>query len=85
MTKIQNRTGYPCPRCTVGRCVPQSQTYVEIYQGQLLSVPEMPVYICDVCHYSEFEIDAVESLWDMLDINDYVDNYPSAGISTSSS
>ena len=85
MRRSQNRNSYPCPRCTVGRCLPQTQTYVDIYQGQLLSVPDMPNHVCDVCHYSEFEIDAVESLWDMLDYNDYADNYPSSNIGTSSS
>ena len=46
---------YACPRCTVGRCTAQGTTFAEVYQGQLLCIPNTRAYICDVCHFAEFE------------------------------
>ncbi len=58
--------GYACPRCTVGRCTPQTTTFVDVYHGQLLSKPNTRAYICDVCHFVEFEREMLEALWDEL-------------------
>ena len=66
---------YSCPRCTVGRCHHQTTTFVEIYNGQFLCVPDMPVYICDVCHFAEFELDALESIWTELEMDDLPDDW----------
>lgn len=54
---------YACPRCTVGRCLPQKTTFAEIHQGQLLVIPKMVVYVCDVCRLAEFEQETIEALW----------------------
>lgn len=55
--------GYACPRCTVGRCLAQKTTFCEIHHGQLLVIPNMKVYICDVCKLAEFERETMEALW----------------------
>ena len=73
---------YACPRCMVGRCHLETTTYVQLYQDQLLSVPDMPVYICDVCHYEEFAIDAVEELQEAFELDEpfdtiYTQSHPS--------
>ena len=57
---------YACPRCTVGRCKPQRTTFVDVYQGQLLCIPNTRAYICDVCHFAEFEQDQLDALWEEL-------------------
>ena len=28
--------GYACPRCTVGRCAPQTTTFVDVYHGHVV-------------------------------------------------
>ena len=58
--------GYACPRCTVGRCLPQKTTFADIHQDQLLVVPNVNVYICDVCRLAEFEQETMEALWHEL-------------------
>ncbi len=58
--------GYACPRCTVGRCTPQKTTFAEVYHGQLLSVPNVNAFVCDVCHFAEFEQDTLDALWEKL-------------------
>lgn len=58
--------GYACPRCTVGRCTPQATTFADVYQGQLLCIPNTRAYICDVCHFAEFEQELLDELWEEL-------------------
>lgn len=65
MTDARAR-GYACPRCTVGRCAPQATTFVDVYHGQLLSVPNTRAFICDVCHFVEFEQELLDALWEEL-------------------
>ena len=69
--------GYACPRCTVGRCHPQKASFVDIYDGQLFCIPDTPIYVCDVCHFAEFALDALESLWEELDADNISDGFPS--------
>ncbi len=59
-----NSKDYPCPRCTVGRCWPQLTTFAEVYHGQLLSIPNVSAFVCDVCHFAEFEQETLEALWE---------------------
>ena len=58
--------GYACPRCTVGRCTPQNTTFAEVYHGQLLSIPNVRAFICDVCHFAEYDQETLEALWEEL-------------------
>ena len=58
--------GYACPRCTVGRCSPREMTFSEVYQGQLLAIPNVLAYVCDVCNFVEFAQEALEALWQEL-------------------
>ena len=65
MTEAKSK-GYACPRCTVGRCTPRKTTFSEVYHGQLLSIPKVKAYVCDVCHFAEFEQEMLEALWEEL-------------------
>ena len=58
--------GYACPRCTVGRCLASKTTFCDIRDDQLLAAPNMPAFICDVCHFVEFEQESLEALWQAL-------------------
>ena len=69
--------GYACPRCTVGRCTPRTTTFAEMYQGQLLSIPNVKAYVCDVCHFAEYEQDTLEALWQELYGDGPVDDFQS--------
>ena len=67
--------GYACPRCTVGRCLPSAATFCDLLGDDLLTVPNMPAFICDVCHFAEFEQDALEALWHALYADNAKDDY----------
>lgn len=69
--------GYACPRCTVGRCSPRTTTFAEIVHGQLMTVPNVRTYVCDVCHFAEYEQDTLESLWQEFYGEDQVDGFQS--------
>ncbi len=58
--------GFACPRCTVGRCAPKTTTFVDVYHGQLLAMPNARAFICDVCHFVEFEQEMLDRLWEEL-------------------
>ena len=65
MSDVKSR-GYACPRCTVGRCTPRKTTFAEVYHGQLLSVPNVSAFVCDVCHFAEYDPETLETLWEDL-------------------
>ena len=67
--------GYACPRCTVGRCLPSNTTFCDMLDEQLLTIPGMPAFICDVCHFAEFEQAALEALWRQLYDDSAKDDY----------
>ena len=69
--------GYACPRCTVGRCTPGTTTFAEMVQGHLMTVPNVRTYVCDVCHFSEYEQDTLEALWHELYGEDHIDDFQS--------
>jgi C4-type Zn-finger protein len=48
-----------CPQCQIGVLQPTATTYSGIHHGMLISVPNMPSYMCDICEYHEFEVSAL--------------------------
>lgn len=55
-------SAYPCPYCQIGFCQPSRDTYTRIYRGMLVSIPDMLVWICDICQYQEFDREALARL-----------------------
>lgn len=53
---------YPCPQCQIGHLQAGKATYANIYHATLISVADMPVWTCDVCHYQEFDHEALTQL-----------------------
>ena len=44
-----------CPRCQIGNLHTETATYTCVHNGMLLSVPDMPLWKCDICQYTEFD------------------------------
>jgi YgiT-type zinc finger domain-containing protein len=44
-----------CPNCHMGHMDLRLTTYVQQYGGTLISVPNTPAWICDVCHARQFD------------------------------
>lgn len=58
-----------CPRCQIGVLQRGQATFTAIYMDDLLSVPHLTAWTCDICGYREFDAHAlqqVELLTDML-------------------
>ncbi len=54
-----------CPNCHLGHMDLKLATYVQQYGETLISVPNTPVWICDVCHtrqFDEFSIQRIEAM-----------------------
>lgn len=60
-----------CPRCGVGQCEQQVTPYVDVIDGCFLSVPNVAVFVCDVCHYAEFDQNSLKSLLDTMNVDEY--------------
>ncbi|MDX1994502.1 MAG: hypothetical protein SF029_19120 [bacterium] len=59
---MDTEPGEFCPRCQIGRLHLRTATYLQLYRGMMISVPDTPAYICDFCNYQEFEFEAVHQL-----------------------
>jgi YgiT-type zinc finger domain-containing protein len=51
-----------CPTCQMGRLDLRLTTYVRMYAETLISVPNTPAWICDVCHAQQFDPMAVQRI-----------------------
>jgi len=68
---MTEHASFMCPRCQIGRCQPGQTTYVRLLEGQLLRVPKMLAYTCDVCGYHEYDPESMmrlEALVGQLDV-----------------
>jgi YgiT-type zinc finger domain-containing protein len=53
---------YICPRCQIGHLQRGQATFVTCVDEQLLSIPDVAAWACDICHYREFDADAVRQI-----------------------
>lgn len=51
-----------CPRCQIGTLQPRTATYTSIHRGMVLSVPNTPMWKCDICQYTEYDYDTLARL-----------------------
>lgn len=61
---------FACPRCGIGRFRPIKATYVQMHHDKLLTLPDAPAHICDVCGYQEFSGEVVQRVRKMLRENE---------------
>jgi hypothetical protein len=59
---MSDEFAFYCPRCLFGRCYANTGTYITLYKGRIISAPDTPAYICDVCNYQEFDQQAIQQL-----------------------
>ncbi|MBL8119407.1 MAG: hypothetical protein JNJ78_17870 [Anaerolineae bacterium] len=67
---MSHSSAYPCPNCQIGLCQPGITTYVCLFNGMLVSVPDMPVWCCDICQHQEFDHETINNLEALLGIRD---------------
>jgi len=68
---MQPEYAFYCPRCQIGRCHLTKVPFVRLYQGLLISAPDTPAFVCDVCGYQEYEQDALALILALAGEHDY--------------
>lgn len=58
-----------CPRCYVGRIRMTKNTLSGLISGRIVSIPDFPVWRCDICHYSINDPLALEQLRRVLRVD----------------
>ncbi|MEW6568503.1 MAG: YgiT-type zinc finger protein [Chloroflexota bacterium] len=58
---------YVCPECQLGLLRQRRVSYFTMDGGQLISVPDFPAWVCDVCGRREYDAAAVAELRLMLE------------------
>lgn len=51
---------FVCPVCHMGHMDLRLTTYVRQYGGTLISVPNTPAWVCDVCHERQFDPESIQ-------------------------
>lgn len=60
---------YTCNQCHVGMMHPKQVTYFTHIARQLISVPNFPAWVCDVCGRCEYDLQSIHLLNMFLDPN----------------
>lgn len=59
----------PCVECHAGVLLPRRVTYLTWLGTELITVPQFPAWVCDVCGRREYDERAVQWLNILLDPN----------------
>jgi YgiT-type zinc finger domain-containing protein len=57
-----DQTRYTCPECHAGLLQKDYVTYLTWLAGELITVPDFPAWICDVCGRCDYDPQAVSWL-----------------------
>lgn len=66
MTKTKKTETYPCRECQAGIVRPRFITYFTWLNEELITVPNFPAWICDLCGKREYDQRAVSWLTMLL-------------------
>jgi YgiT-type zinc finger domain-containing protein len=66
MPEVPKQTQGACPECQTGILRLQYLTYFTWLNGELISVPNFPAWVCDVCGMREYDGRAVNWLNTLL-------------------
>lgn len=58
-----------CPECQVGHLKRKYLTYLTWMAEELITVPDFPAWVCDVCGYREYDPTALKRLNVLLNPN----------------
>jgi len=56
----------PCSSCSIGQMRKTRITYFTWLGGQMITVPDFPAWICDICGKREYDLQALDHLELML-------------------
>ncbi|HIE57185.1 MAG TPA: YgiT-type zinc finger protein, partial [Anaerolineales bacterium] len=53
--KTSQAQRYPCPECHTGNMTLQHVVYYTWVNGELITVPDFPAWVCDMCGMREYD------------------------------
>lgn len=59
---MSDQTAYVCSRCQIGHLRPGLYPFTRVYNGMLVSIPDMPSFTCDVCGFVEYDASSLAGL-----------------------
>lgn len=68
ISHFQHRT-YPCPHCHIGHLRPKLAYYCAWHEGEFVSAPDFPAWVCDVCGQRQYDQEAVFELDTILSMD----------------
>lgn len=52
----------PCSECNIGQMHKTTVTYFTWLHGELITVPDFPAWVCDICGKREYDHEAVNQI-----------------------
>jgi YgiT-type zinc finger domain-containing protein len=71
-TTMSEQSLFACPNCQIGQCTRKSSTYLRVWKGRLVAVPDITVWTCDICGYREYDPDQVAGVDALLGATEMV-------------
>jgi YgiT-type zinc finger domain-containing protein len=62
MSNSNNEITIPCRECQAGQLHQQRLTYFTWLGEELITVPDFPAWVCDVCGRREYDVQALNRL-----------------------
>lgn len=63
LRKVSNpHSMIPCSECSIGMMHQAKVTYFTWLGAELITVPDFPAWICDICGKREYDLDALNNL-----------------------
>lgn len=75
---------YPCPQCQIGHLQAGKATYARMYHGLLIAASDILAWTCDVCHFQEFDHEALARLEALIGQFSAVTNVPRGALKVQS-
>ncbi len=51
-----------CPQCQMGTLQPRPVPFAHWFEGQFITIPQFPAWVCDICGEREYDAAALEQL-----------------------
>jgi len=52
----------PCSECNIGQMHKTNVTYFTWLNGEMITVPDFPAWVCDICGKREYDHEAINQL-----------------------
>jgi YgiT-type zinc finger domain-containing protein len=53
---------FVCPHCQTGTLRPKAVVFAHWFEGQFITIPNFPGWVCDICGVREYDAEAIERL-----------------------